>query len=83
MIREEIRSGKMPSVVFKAVLALAPNMINADIADAFVGAFPGITGEAMQAIWHWERPGRERPGLSDDRLDAILLRHLKEGGFLD
>lgn len=78
---KDILLGSKPTTVFKALLERNPSLTNADISSDFKEQFINVDSEAIQAIWHWRRPGREQ-GVVDERIDEILLHHLKEAGYL-
>lgn len=78
---KDILFGSKPTTVFKAMLTLNPMLTNGDISSEFKEEFLEVDSEAIQAIWHWRRPGRDS-GVEDERIDAILLHHLKEAGYL-
>lgn len=78
---KDILSGTKPTAVFKEMLARKPSLTNADISSEFREEFIAVNSEAVQAIWHWRRPGLDR-GVDDDRIDEIVLHHLRIAGYL-
>ncbi|WP_141243618.1 hypothetical protein [Pseudomonas indica] len=79
--KEIICGGGMPVDAFNGLIDDDQNISNSDLARIFADEFPGVSGEAVQAIWHWQRPGK-RPGIDDDTLNKILLGLLKDAGYL-
>jgi hypothetical protein len=77
---DRIIQGYAPTSIFKEMLVGEPSLTNADIARAFFSRFEDVSTEAVQAIWHWKRPGRIH-GLSDQELDKILLQYLRGAGY--
>lgn len=76
-----IRQGKKPTEVFKELVGAEPGLNNWELASRFVDSFENISGEAVEIIWHWQRLGG-RPGLADDKVDAMLLKLLLEAGYI-
>jgi hypothetical protein len=77
----EMRTGKRPTDVFKAIVHGDPSITNSDLALMFKQEFLNVRAEAMQSIWNWCRPGRSH-GILDDRMDAIVTFYLMEAGFV-
>lgn len=60
---EAIVRGERPSDVFRRLIERETGLENRELATRFAEYFENVSGEAVQAIWHWERPGG-RAGLS-------------------
>jgi len=77
---DSILTGERPTDVFKAMLEREPSLTNADLALEFKKHFLRVGDEAIQSIWQWRRPGRDR-GIEDERMDAIVIHYLKAAGY--
>ena len=78
---DRIKKGTRPTEILREIIAENPSMRNFDLSREFCGLFEGISMDAIQAIWHWKGGGRVG-GYDDEELDAILLKALREGGFI-
>jgi hypothetical protein len=81
MDMRDILTGSRPSVVFREYIRNTPGVSNGDVAMHFGEAFPRMSGEVRQVIWHWKSPMRD-VGMSDEMLDLQVMRCLKEAGYL-
>jgi hypothetical protein len=80
MMFDAIQRGRKPTEVFKELL-LGQVLNNSELASRFDDYFENVNSEAIEVIWHWQRPGG-RPGLTDEEVDATLLKLLREAGYL-
>lgn len=80
MTVERILKGTKPTEIFREMLAREPGLKNAQLAGEFLDHFDDVDSLARQFIWHWERPGI-RLGLSDERLDELLIELLRAAGY--
>ncbi|WP_434644476.1 hypothetical protein [Achromobacter piechaudii] len=78
---EDIQKGMPPSKLFRELVASNPALVSFRLALLFGDEFEKLLGEAQQVIWHRKGPG-EVQGLNDMELDAILLRLMREAGYL-
>ncbi len=78
-IVEKLNAGAKPTDLLRSILSEHPEYTNHDLAREFCDDLtcPDIL-DVIQPIWYWDRPERPRTGggLSDDELNAILLRCL-------
>jgi hypothetical protein len=72
---------RMPSEVFKALIASDPSIDNWELAHLFIDAFPSVDALVITYIWRWKAPGSDR-GLSDERVDEVLIDQLSQAGYL-
>jgi hypothetical protein len=56
-------------------------MDNYRLAEILADEFVGLSGEAVQLVWHWRGPTRKQ-GLSDENLDALLVPLFLEAGYV-
>lgn len=78
---KNILEGELPSSVFKKMIADNPALTNIDLSNLFANEFISLDSEATPLIWHWQRPGKQQ-GLSDENIDALLVKMLEESGYL-
>lgn len=79
-LMKDILEGRSPASIFKQCLLANPSLTNADISASFKEQFDLVSTDAMQAIWHWQRPGSNR-GVDDKRVDQLLFHYLVEAGY--
>ncbi len=77
----EVLNGVPPSEVLKKFLEDHSGVDNYSLADMFHKEFPALSGDARQIIWHWKSP-KESRGLSDENMNALMIRLFKEAGYL-
>jgi len=78
---EEIRNGELPTTVFKRLIKADSSIGNIRLAEILGDEFVELSSLAQQLVWHWKGPGRSQ-GLSDESLDAELLKMLKDAKYL-
>ncbi|WP_156440224.1 MULTISPECIES: hypothetical protein [unclassified Burkholderia] len=78
---EDILRGRAPSEVFRTIIANDPTVGNIGLADLLGDEFVDLSSEAQQLVWHWKGPGKDQ-GLSDEELDALLTKFLRQAGYL-
>ena len=78
---EKILNGISPSEVFRKLIETDPSIGNIRLGEILSDEFVELSSLAQQLVWHWKGPGKTQ-GLSDESLDAELLRMLKEAGYL-
>ena len=79
-IIEKLNAGAKPTDLLRSILSEHPDYRNFDLSQEFCSELtcPDIL-DAIQAIWYWNRPeGGRAGGFSDDELDAILLRCIRQ-----
>lgn len=75
-IRELLKSGMKPSAAFRALFEQGTARTNHDIVKLLYMEFDDLSESVMPAVMNWNRgtnPERTGMGLTDDRLDEILL----------
>ncbi|WP_211472489.1 hypothetical protein [Collimonas humicola] len=77
---EAILDGELPTTVFKRLIEADPSIGNIRIGEMVSDEFVELDSLAQQLVWHWKGPGKNH-GLSDEGLDAELLKMLKEVGY--
>ena len=80
---ERIKAGVKPTDILRELNAKNPEMNNYELSDIFHENFIGISGEAKQAIWYWKEGRKSEGGYSDNQLDEILMKALREAGLLE
>jgi hypothetical protein len=80
-VLEKILSGEPPSVVFRKLIEADSSIGNIRLGEILSDEFIELDSLAQQLVWHWKGPGKKQ-GMSDESLDAELLRMLKEAGYL-
>ncbi|WP_157655575.1 hypothetical protein [Burkholderia ubonensis] len=78
---EDILNGRSPSEVFRTIIQNDPAVGNIRLAELLGDEFVNLSSEAQQLVWHWKGPGKSQ-GLSDEDLDALLAKLLREAGYL-
>jgi hypothetical protein len=78
---EKILDGELPSLIFRKLIEVDPTIGNIRLGEMLSDEFVKLDSQAEQLIWHWKGPGKTQ-GLSDESLDAELLRMLREAGYL-
>lgn len=78
---ERILQGDLPSLVFRRLIDTDPSITNIRIAELLGDEFTELSSEAIQLAWHWKGPNKEQ-GLSDENLDVLILKLLKEANYL-
>ncbi|MBB5448350.1 hypothetical protein HDG38_006998 [Paraburkholderia sp. WSM4177] len=81
MMLEDILKGKSPSETFRQVIACDPSIGNIRLGELLSDEFIDLSSEAQQLVWHWKGPGKSQ-GLCDEDLDALLMKLLREAGYL-
>ena len=81
LMLKSILAGQAPSRVFRQVFSSEPAMDNCRLAEMLADEYMGLSGEAVQLVWHWRSPGRTQ-GLSDENLDALLVPLFLEAGYV-
>ncbi len=79
--KKKIYCGMSPIDALNEIIEKDPGIKNFDLSLYFANEFPNVSGEAIQAIWYWERPGK-RKGINSDGLNEILIYYLKEAGYI-
>jgi hypothetical protein len=79
-LKNIICNGLKPTEAFKQLIESNPEITNSELALLFENEFPEVSSEAVQVIWHWQRPGK-KPGIDDNRLNENLVHLLKEAGY--
>lgn len=77
----EISNGMAPSQVLRAVLRSNLSMSGRDLSLIFAEQYPDAGGVAVMVIRRWHEVGH-RDAISDEDLDAVLSRLLREAGYL-
>lgn len=78
---ERILQGDLPSSLFKKLIETNPSITNIQIGEMLSNEFTELSSEAEQLVWHWKGPNKSQ-GLSDENLDALILKLLKEANYL-
>jgi hypothetical protein len=78
---ERILQGEPPSLVFKKLIEANPSITNFQIGEMLSNEFIELSSEAIQLVWHWKGPNKSQ-GLSDENLDALILKLLRESNYL-
>lgn len=78
---DHILQGDLPSLVFKKIIAANSTISNIQLGEMLSTQFVELSSEAEQLVWHWKGPGKSE-GLSDENLDALILKLLKEANYL-
>jgi hypothetical protein len=79
-LKNIICNGLKPTEAFNQLIESNPEITNSELALLFENEFPEVSSEAVQVIWHWQRPGK-KPGIDDNRLNENLVHLLKEAGY--
>ena len=79
-LKNIICNGLKPTEAFNQLIESNPEITNSELAHLFEDEFPEVSSEAVQVIWHWQRPGK-KPGIDDNSLNENLVHLLKEAGY--
>ncbi len=77
----KVLTGTKPTVVMHSLIAEDPQRNNWELADDFMDFFESVDETARHVVWNWSRPGGRR-GPPDSTIDELLLKLLREAGYL-